>query len=267
MIAADPLTIEGIRRQLKSENAERHLYLFAEVTSTNSCLCDLARRGARDGSVVIADTQRAGRGRRGQRWFSPPGVNLYASVLSRPDITARELTPFSFIASLALSDAIDALGVAATIKWPNDVLVDGKKVAGALVECGMRGEHVEYVILGIGVNVNVSRDALEAALGPAAGFATSLNAALGHEVDRNVLLAAWLDRLDAWLLTWTREGEMAIRRAWADRDILTGRRVEVRGNGPAFEGRVLGVAATGHLVVEDSLGQLHHLTNEEVRLS
>ncbi len=263
MIAADPLTIEGIRRQLKSENAERHLYLFAEVSSTNSCLRDLARRGARDGSVVIADTQRAGWGRRGQRWFSPPGVNLYASVLLRPDITAHELAPFSFIASLALSDAIDALGVAATIKWPNDVLVADKKVAGTLVECGMRGEHV---ILGMGVNVNVSREALEAALGPAAGFATSLTAVLEHEVDRNVLLAAWLDRLDTWLLTWTREGEMAIRRAWADRDILTGRRVEVRGNGPTFEGRVLGVATTGHLVIEDPLGRRHHLTNEEVRL-
>lgn len=267
MIAAgEALTIEAIRRQLKSESVERHLYLFGEVSSTNRVLRDLAARGAREGSVVVADTQRAGRGRRGQRWFSPPGVNLYASVLFRPQVTARELTTFSFIASLALTDAMRALGVPATIKWPNDVLVNGKKVAGTLLECGMRGDHVEYVILGIGINVNVGRRALDAALGPAGAFATSLSEELGYELDRNALLAGWLDRLDTWLATWADAGAAVIRRAWADRDILTGRRVRVRGARESFEGRVLGVAPTGSLVVEDTLGRQHNLTNEEVRM-
>ena len=130
---AEPLTIDGIRRHLSSTTA-RHLYLFAEVGSTNDCLRDLAGRGAREGSVVVAEAQRAGRGRLGQRWFSPAGVNIYASVLFRPAIAPTEVFTFGSIASLALVDAIASLGLPATLQWPNDVLVDGKKVAGTLVD-------------------------------------------------------------------------------------------------------------------------------------
>ena len=263
---AEPLTIDGVRRHLTTEAGDRHFYLFAEVSSTNDCLRDLAARGAREGTVVVAEAQSRGRGRLGQRWFSPPGVNIYASVLFRPAIATDEVLPFSFIASLALVEAIEALGRPAAIKWPNDVLVDGKKVAGTLVDCGVRGAAVDYVILGIGVNVNVGMAALREALGPAAQFSTSLGETLGREVDRNALLAAWLDRLEAWRLRWKTEGVAALQKAWADRDILTGRRVEVRGDKATFEGRVLGLAPGGSLVVQDTLGRRHHVTTEEVRL-
>jgi BirA family transcriptional regulator, biotin operon repressor / biotin---[acetyl-CoA-carboxylase] ligase len=263
---AEPLTIDGIRRNLATEAGDRHFYLFSEVSSTNDCLRDFAARGARAGTVLVAEEQRLGRGRLGQRWFSPPGVNIYASVLFRPLLEADELLSFSFTASLALVDAIEALGVPAAIKWPNDVLVGGKKVAGTLVDCGMRGAAVDYVILGVGVNVNVRTAALRDALGAAAGFSTSLCEALGHEVDRNAFLAAWLDRLEAWQLRWKHEGPAALQKAWADRDILTGRRVEVRGEGATFEGRVLGLAPNGSLVVLDTLGRRHLITTEDVRL-
>jgi BirA family transcriptional regulator, biotin operon repressor / biotin---[acetyl-CoA-carboxylase] ligase len=262
---AEPLTIEGIRRRLTS-TTDRHLYLFGEVGSTNDCLRDLAGRGAREGSVVVAEAQRAGRGRLGQRWFSPAGVNIYASVLFRPAIDPAEVFTFSSIASLALVDAIESLGASAAIKWPNDVLVEGKKVAGMLVDCGMCGNVVDYVILGAGVNVNVTRAALRDALGEAAGFATSLGQILGREVDREALLAAWLEGLEAWRTRWQREGPSALQKAWADRDILTGRRVEVRGGGDAFEGRVLGLEPGGSLLVLDTLGRRRRVTTEEVRL-
>ena len=263
---AQPLTIDGVRRHLTTEAGDRHFYLFPEVGSTNDCLRDLAARGAREGTVVVAEEQRAGRGRLGQPWFSPPGTNVYASVLFRPAIDADEALSFSFIASLALVDVIEALGVPAAIRWPNDVLVGGKKVAGTLVDCGMRGSAVDYVILGVGVNVNVDTAALRNALGAAAGFATSLADVLGHEVDRNALLAAWLERLEAWHRRWKQEGPAALQKAWADRDILGGRRVEVRGDGTTFEGRVQGLSATGSLVVLDTLGRRHQITTEEVRL-
>jgi BirA family biotin operon repressor/biotin-[acetyl-CoA-carboxylase] ligase len=263
---AERLTIDAIRRHLAAKAADRHFYLFSEVSSTNDCVRDLAAQGAREGTVVIAEEQRLGRGRLGQRWFSPPGVNIYASVLFRPAIEPDELLSFSFMASLALVDAIEALGVPAAIKWPNDVLVGGKKVAGTLVDSGMRGAAIDYVILGVGVNVNVGTAALRDALGAAAGFSTSLAEVLGHEVDRNALLAAWLDRLDAWQRRWKNEGPAALQQAWADRDILTGRRVEVRGEGPTFEGRVLGLAPNGSLLVLDTLGHRHQITTGEVRL-
>lgn len=261
-----PLTLDGIRHNLPADSTERHFYLFGEVESTNDSLRELAARGAREGTVVVAETQRRGRGRRGRPWFSPPGLNVYASVLFRPAIQGDELLPFSFIASLALVDAIEALGVPAEIRWPNDVLVRGKKVAGTLVDCGMRGGAVDHVILGIGVNVNITGAALRDALGASAHFATSLADVLGHEVDRSALLAAWLDRAAAWHRRWKREGTGVLRKAWADRDILTGRRVEVRGEGVTFEGRVLGLGPTGALVVTDTLGRRHQVTTEEVRV-
>jgi BirA family biotin operon repressor/biotin-[acetyl-CoA-carboxylase] ligase len=265
-IRTAPLTIEEVRRRLVSDAADRHFYLFGEVDSTNDSLRELAARGAREGTVLVAEAQRRGRGRLGRPWFSPPGVNLYASILFRPAVEAAEMLSFSFIASLALVDAFEALGLSAEIKWPNDVLVHGKKVAGTLVDFGMRGAAVEYVILGVGVNVNIGAAALRDALGPAAGFATSLAEILGHEVDRSALLAAWLDAVAAWHLRWKREGTDALRKAWADRDILTGRRVEVRGDGRVFEGRVRGLAPTGALVVVDTLGRAHWITSDEVRL-
>ena len=252
---------------LATESTRHHrLCLFPEVGSTNDTLRELATDGAREGTVVVADMQRNGRGRRGAAWFSPPGVNLYASVLFRPAIEPEEMLSFSFIASLALVDAIEALGVSATIKWPNDVLVNGKKVAGTLVDCGMRGAAVDYVILGVGVNVNVPMHVLRTALGPAAGFATSLSAVLGRDVERGALLASWLDAVDGWYRRWKHEGPEALRKAWAGRDILTGRRVEVRGDATTFDGRVLGLAPNGSLVVLDSLGCRHAVTTEEVRI-
>jgi BirA family transcriptional regulator, biotin operon repressor / biotin---[acetyl-CoA-carboxylase] ligase len=261
-----PLTIEDIRRHLVSDVADRHFYLFGEVDSTNDSLRELAARGAREGTVVVAEAQRRGRARLGRPWFSPPGLNLYASVLFRPALRAHELLSFSFIASLALVDVLEARGVPAEIKWPNDVLVRGKKVAGTLVDCGVCGAAVDYVILGIGVNVNIGNAALRDALGTAAHFATSLSEVLGHEIDRNELLAAWLDRVAAWHLRWKHEGPAAIQKAWADRDILTGRRVQIRGDGVVFEGRVLGLGPSGCLVAMDTLGRSHRITSEEVRL-
>jgi BirA family biotin operon repressor/biotin-[acetyl-CoA-carboxylase] ligase len=139
-------------------------------------------------------------------------------------------------------------------------------VAGTLVDCGMRGAAVDYVILGIGVNANIGTAALRDALGPAAHFATSLADVLGHEVDRTALLAAWLDGVAAWHHRWKQQGSAVLRKAWAERDILTGRRVEVRGEGVTFEGRVVGLARSGALLVLDTLGRRREITTEEVRV-
>jgi BirA family biotin operon repressor/biotin-[acetyl-CoA-carboxylase] ligase len=267
MSAGDLLSVEAIRRRLTAPIVGRQIYIFGEVDSTNARLRALARAGAVAGTVVLAEGQSAGRGRRGQPWFSPSGVNLHASVLFRPAIGAQDIGIFSFIASLALADAVKEAGVVPAIKWPNDVLVDGKKMGGALVEFAMRGETVDYAILGVGANLNVDVAALRTALGPAGAFATSLAAITGQAVDRNQFTASYLVHLDSWAQVWERQGRGVIRAAWADRDILTGRRVEARGRRGTFGGRVAGVDAAGALVVEDPLGHRHTLIDEEVRIT
>lgn len=266
MIATEPLSIEAIRRLLRATVVGQHLYLFGEVESTNMVLRDLARSGATEGTVVLAEGQRRGRGRLGQTWFSPSGVNLYASVLFRELLVPRKAGLFSFIAGLALADAIKDLGLHPAIKWPNDVLVDTRKVAGSLVECAIRDETVEFLVLGVGANLNVDREALHHALGDAAVGATSLSSVIGHEIDRNAFAASYLNRLDDWMLYYRKAGAAPVLDAWRDRDILTGRRVVVRGTDASYDARVLGVNDEGQLVVQDSLGRRHVILTEEIRV-
>ncbi|HET7875375.1 MAG TPA: biotin--[acetyl-CoA-carboxylase] ligase [Methylomirabilota bacterium] len=262
----EALSVEAIRRGLRTTSVGRHLYLFGEVESTNEVLRRLARSGAAEGTVVLAEGQSHGRGRLGQPWFSPTGVNLYVSALFRSAIKPHEASVFSFITSLALADAIKELGLTPAIKWPNDVLVERKKVAGCLMECALRGEAVDFIVLGAGVNVNVDLGLLHEVLGRAGQAATSLAAVAGHEVDRNALAAAFLNHLDAWARRYHSDGPAAVLAAWRERDILAGRRVEIRGSDPAFEGRALGIGDDGHLVVQDSKGGRHTILTEEIRV-
>ena len=266
MIATEPLSIEAIRERLRATVVGQHLYLFGEVESTNAVLRDLARSGAAEGTVVLAEAQRHGRGRLGQEWFSPAGVNLYASVLFRERLAPREAGPFSLIAGLALADAVKALGVYPAIKWPNDVLVDGRTVGGSLAECAIRDDAVDFLVLGVGVNLNVDPESLRHALGEAAAAATSLSTAIGHEIDRNAFAASYLNHLDEWALRYRKTGGVSVLDAWRDRDILTGRRVTVCSSDASYEGRVLGVDDEARLVVRDPLGGRHVVLTEESRV-
>ena len=266
MIATDGLSVAEIRARLNATLVGRHLYLFGEVDSTNGVACRLAREGAAEGTVVLADVQTAGRGRLGQPWFSPAGVNLHASVLFRPAFHAREAGRFSLIASLALADAIEDLGVPVATRWPNDVLVGGDKVAGTRAECASRGEEIAHLVLGIGVNVNVEPAALRDALGPAVAGVTSLRAALGREIGRSVLAAAYLSRLDAWVRRYQADGARSVLAAWHARDVLTGRRIEAMGVRGSVEGRALGVNTAGLLELETPNGRRHVLGGEVIRI-
>ncbi|HEV8309602.1 MAG TPA: biotin--[acetyl-CoA-carboxylase] ligase [Methylomirabilota bacterium] len=265
-VAPDALGIEPIRHRLYTYLVGRRICLYETVPSTNGVLRKLARAGAPAGTVVLAEGQTAGRGRAGKSWFSPPGVNLYASVLFRPAIPLGAAGAFSFVAPLAVADAIRELGLAPAIKWPNDVLVKGRKVAGTLAELSGSGDRLDYVILGVGVNVNVEREALRVGLGKAAQSATSLREALGHPVDRNAFTAAVLTFLDEWLVTYRDQGAPGVLRAWRDLDIVSGRRVEVREEATVLDGRARGLDAEGRLEVEDAHGHIHRVVTGELRL-
>jgi BirA family biotin operon repressor/biotin-[acetyl-CoA-carboxylase] ligase len=261
-----PLDVARIRRDLSARIVGRRIELVPEVGSTNAALRELAVAGAPEGTVFLADRQTAARGRGGKPWFSPPGVNLYASVLVRPDLHPAAVPTLAFATSLALVDAVRELGLPVAIKWPNDVLVRRRKVAGALAEAAIRDDRVEHAILGVGVNVNVTQAELRAALGESARAATSLAEALGQPVDRSALAAAYLGALDEWLLIQRAQGARPLLQAWRELDIVSGRRVEVRAPAGAIEGRALGVADDGHLRVATHDGRVHTVVTGEIRL-
>lgn len=258
------LSIDLLRHRLVTDRVGFQTYLFGEVGSTNAVLRRLAEIGAADGTVVLAETQTAGRGRLGKPWFSPPGVNLYTSVLLRPSIAPPAVPVFSMIGSLAVGDAVSAEGAPAAMKWPNDVVVDGRKVAGTLVMFASGGDRVDYVIVGVGVNVNVDRAMLVTGLGPAASGAASLAEVLHRPVDRNALGAGFLNALEAWDDEYRARGPEPILAAWRERDALVGRRIDVREARRQYLARAIGVSPDGRLVVEDEGGTRLALTDAEV---
>ena len=223
------LSVDAIRRELSGTMVGQMLHVYGTIDSTNARLARLAKAGAPDGTVVLADAQTAARGRRGIPWFSPSGVNLYASALFRRPLAAKDLPVFTLIMALAMVDAVDEVGLHAAIKWPNDILVGRKKVAGGLAECAMRGDVVDYVILGAAANLNVTSAALAQALGPTDHVATSLAELTGAPIDRNAFAASYLRALDEWAAVYDARGPQVVLAAWRDREILGARRVEVRG--------------------------------------
>jgi BirA family biotin operon repressor/biotin-[acetyl-CoA-carboxylase] ligase len=263
---SDRLSLERLRRHLTTETVGHHVYIFGTVDSTNHVLARLADRGAEEGTVVLAEAQTAGRGRHGTPWFSPEASNLYVSVLFRPSLAPRELPLFAPIASLALAEAVWLEGSPAQIKWPNDVVVGTRKLGGVLVEAPVMGNRVLYVILGIGVNLNVHPAEMAAALGPPAEGAVTLREALGHDIDRNVFAAALLGRLEKWHHTFVTRGPDAVRLAWQARDALRGHRLEARVGDAVCRGRCRGIDADGSLVIEDDAGQARHIVAAAVRV-
>jgi len=224
------LDIAEIRRRLSNEIVGHHMYVFGTLASTATALRRCADAGAREGTVVLAEEQQQGCGRLGQPWYSPPGVNLYASVLFRPDLSSNAVPAFSHIAGLALTDALWVEGAPAALREPNDVLIDGRKVGCTLVEWSPIEGRIEYVVLGVCANVNVTRDELRAGLGQAADTATSLCEEVGREIDRNAFAAAVLGFLEKWLGAYTARGPAAVIAAWRSR-LVTGALGRARGPG------------------------------------
>ena len=233
---------------------------FDEIDSTNTYVREQARLGAPEGLVAVADHQTAGRGRLGRRWESPPGVNLLASVLLRPNIEPAELYLCTTVVALAALHACRAVaGVEAELKWPNDLLVEGAKVAGVLAEAEFAGADLAAVVVGIGINVGWPSP-------PEAG-GTSLEAATGSPVDRRVLLHALLAALSE-----RRAGLEAAagRRALADegrrRCATLGQQVRVTLEGEEITGRAVAVDDAGHLVVETPTGSRRVTAGDVVHL-
>jgi len=187
-----PLTAESIRRFLNTSVLGRaEIEIHAEIGSTNARARDLAQAGAAEGALVLAESQTAGRGRLGRSWHSPAGRNLYFTLVLKPPCAPPETALIPLTAGLAGAEAIGRLtGVRPDVKWPNDLRLGGRKIAGILSEMECRGPKVRFVVLGVGLNVNMTAEDLPPELAEQAG---SLRLAFGRAFDRAQVLAAFLD--------------------------------------------------------------------------
>lgn len=236
-----------------------HLHVFDEVGSTNDVARSLAAAGAPEGTVVWARTQSRGRGRHGRTWTSPRG-NLYATVLLRPERSLAETAALSLVSGLALAEALAELGPPAVdlrLKWPNDVLIGGAKVAGILLESGSDASGGGWVVIGSGVN-------LRSAPASTAYPATSLDAAGFPPVPPEVVLGGYLERLDARYRAWREGGFARLRAHWLLRARGLGDPLRLRLAEGELEGRFVDLTTSGALLLEDARGRRRVVTAGDV---
>jgi len=241
----------GTKRIARSVDLVHHRGL---VGSTQEWARLEAERGAPEGSVYIAEGQFAGRGRRGRGWFSPEGKGIWASVLLRPPLHPRFVPSLSLLAATCAAEAIEAeTGLEAKTKWPNDIILRGGKVGGVLVEMSAGFGVTRWVIVGVGINVNVRAEEFPPEL---RGRATSLVAELGREVRRLPILKGFLSRMDeCYDLVLSGRGREALKR-WGEREATLGRRVRVETEWGVVEGVALGATEEGALLLRTGGGRV-----------
>lgn len=260
----DLLMPAEIAAGLAAETIGRQIVTFRETESTNESAFRMAEEGAPEGMVVFAEAQSRGKGRLGRRWESPPGVNLYCSVVLRPPLLPVQAVQLTFLSAVAVARAIErTTPLRPTIKWPNDVLIDGRKVAGLLNEMSAETDTVNFVILGIGVNVNMERHQFPADLRQPA---TSLLLAGGEAVDRIAFARRLLAEVDELYTAFRRDGYGAVRQEWLARCAMIDRRVRVTMSGGSMEGVVTGIDEYGALLLRADRGGVERVLAGDVQV-
>jgi BirA family transcriptional regulator, biotin operon repressor / biotin---[acetyl-CoA-carboxylase] ligase len=257
-----PLRIHQIQDGLTTHRLGKKIHYFTELDSTNSHARRLAEQRAQEGEVVIAESQTHGRGRLGRRWVSPPYVNLYLSVILRPTLPPIDAPQITLMAAVALADALAAfIPVLPAIKWPNDILAGGKKLAGVLTESACHGERIDFVILGIGVNINYPVESMPDAIQKRA---TSMISFTGTNVSRESVVRRLIQDLDRCYGELEEMGFQTVAPRWEARFELRGKKVRVEMTDRIIIGTARGIDRDGALLVEDGRGEVQRVVAGDV---
>ncbi len=229
------------------------IHYFEEVESTQNIARNLAAEGAPHGTVVIAETQSAGRGRMGRGWHSPPGVNLYTTIILRPKIAMAEVPRLSLVAGIAAAEALEEVAPGIVqLKWPNDVWLNGRKAGGIISEAVTdRTQQLDSVLVGIGLNLNLAAADVPPEIRERA---ISVLIATGRRCDRIAVANSLFTRLNIRYDESVTNGFAAVRPHWERYSALTGKRVTVVDAGTREEGVVTGIDAEGALLLETANG-------------
>lgn len=263
--APDVLHADDLRSLLPDVKiVGRDIRVFQETTSTNDVIEKLARDGVQEGVVVFAESQTKGRGRLGRKWISPANKGLWFSVLLRPDIHPQAATQLTLAAATALARAIFLqTNLSPEIKWPNDILIRGKKVAGILTELSAELDRVKYLILGIGVDVNLNASEFPAELRK---LATSLKIETSRAFNRAELAAAILAELDFDYARICQGQFESVADEWQERCTTIGNNVTIRVGDRSVQGRAESLDADGALLLRTQHGRLERIIGGDVTL-
>ena len=254
------LNLALVEERLNTRYVGRNLLYLTRTTSTQDVARAEAELGAPEGTAVLAEEQTGGRGRLGRSWVSPAGKNLYLTLVMRPP--ASRLRALSIVPALAAAEALEgAAGLSCSLKWPNDVLVGGRKIAGILIETELMGDQVKYGLVGMGLNVNFDVEAVP----EIADIATSVRRELGRDGPREEVLAAYLNAFEARYVQ-ALQGDTAFR-AWRSRLETLGRRVRATLGERVEVGLAEDVDAEGSLLIRRDDGSLATVEAGDVTLS
>jgi BirA family biotin operon repressor/biotin-[acetyl-CoA-carboxylase] ligase len=237
---------------------------FDRTDSTNIQAKSLASAHAAEGTLVVAEEQLAGRGRKQRSWFSPAGAGIYASLILRPSISPGEAPRMTLMTAVAAAEALMSVTeLPVRIKWPNDLLIHGKKIGGILTEISTEMDTIEYVVIGLGINVNTPQEVLPEDLG---GIATSARIAAGRRFSRLQILARYLLHLEMLYESVQGGAFVPIIGRWKALSRMVGQEVAVDELDRTYTGEVEDVDDTGVLLVRDDAGTLHRIFSADIRL-
>lgn len=259
--APDLLLPAEVQAALRTRVFGRYYHYLEETGSTNDVARELAAQGAPEGTLVVAERQAKGRGRMGRSWSSPAG-GLWFSLVLRPAIHPSGVAGANFLAGVACAEALSSLpGVRPRIKWPNDILLQDRKVGGILLELSAEADRVNHLVLGIGINVNVDLDDFPASL---RSNSSSLAAHLGRRVSRLDVLASVLEALEEWYNRWLREGFAPVIAAWREWQESLGKQVRVIDAQGEWLGTAIDVDDHGALLVERAPGMVRRVLSGDI---
>lgn len=258
------MTADDIISGLKTQFLGHRIYAYQQTKSTNDVALYLGANGAPDGALVIAEYQTAGRGRLGRNWLSSPNCSILASVVLRPKIQPYQMPVVTLLTAAAAANAIRCITkLPAKIKWPNDVFIDGKKVCGILTEMGIEKGCEPFLVVGIGINVNIEKDSFPISL---KSTATSLSILLGYELSRIQLLQQFLLEFENRYILLNDGNPMPIISEVKSLSSILGCQVRVECDEKVAVGQVVDIDENGALVLRTGVGTLEKFMTGSVIL-
>lgn len=260
----DVILAEEISVGLETKELGKKVYSYASVDSTNNKCQELAKNGAPHGTLVVAEEQVGGKGRLGRVWFSPKGKNINMSFILRPNLEIHRCPQLTLLSAVSIVEVVrEQYGIDASIKWPNDVLIKGKKICGILTELNAEADRINWVVVGIGINVNLEEkdfppEVLE--------VATSLLMEKGEPLLRVPLIQQVLKRFEELYELYVAEGFKPIKDRWERQAITIGKKVTIRTLQGTFDGIAEGINESGVLLVRKEDGTLQQVYSADVEI-
>lgn len=250
--------LNELNQRLKRNLIGRDIHYYDETESTNDVAFSLGIAGAPEGTVVLADSQRGGKGRFQRSWHSPPASNIYTSIILRPEIRLSNASQIPILAGVAVAEVLDKYcpgGI--RLKWPNDILLDNKKLCGILSQLKIREHKVDFVVLGIGMNINMKYDQFPEDI---RGSAVSLSMKTGIQISRKELLIRVYENLEKWYKKLVLDGFEPVKKKWMSMSSMTGKHVTISFLGEIVQGTVTGIDDSGSLIIRNEHDELIRVT-------